>query len=132
MYIYSPMPHTLSYCALIGKCALIRSITVVICGKTVMFSSLCVNIQEELQGFFLCTSGADYGPLSQYKYPIFSQFEKKKKIPNQKINLSIGTPANNKFSICSKWKINYFLCPKIKTLYSLVIKFLNIGTPKNR
>ena len=28
MCIYSPMPHTLSYCALIGKCALIRSITV--------------------------------------------------------------------------------------------------------
>ena len=25
MCIYSPMPHTLSYCALIGKCALIRS-----------------------------------------------------------------------------------------------------------
>ena len=23
MCIYSPMPHTLSYCALIGKCALI-------------------------------------------------------------------------------------------------------------
>ena len=22
--------------------------------------------------------------------------------------LSIGTPKNNKFSICSKWKINYF------------------------
>ena len=28
MCIYSPMPHTLSYCALIGKCALIRSNTV--------------------------------------------------------------------------------------------------------
>ena len=25
MCIYSPMPHTLSYCGLIGKCALIRS-----------------------------------------------------------------------------------------------------------
>ena len=23
--------------------------------------------------------------------------------------LSIGTPKNNKFSICSKWKIYYFL-----------------------
>ena len=22
--------------------------------------------------------------------------------------LSIGTPRNDKFSICSKWKINYF------------------------
>ena len=28
MCIYSPVPHTLSYCALIGKCALIRSNTV--------------------------------------------------------------------------------------------------------
>ena len=28
MCIYSPMPHTLSYCALIGKCALIMSNTV--------------------------------------------------------------------------------------------------------
>ena len=28
MCIYSPMPHTLSYCALIGRCALIRSNTV--------------------------------------------------------------------------------------------------------
>ena len=28
MCIYSPMPHTLSYCALIGKFALIRSNTV--------------------------------------------------------------------------------------------------------
>ena len=28
MCIYSPMPHTLSYCALIGKRALIRSNTV--------------------------------------------------------------------------------------------------------
>ena len=24
------------------------------------------------------------------------------------IYLSIGTPKNSKFSICSKWKINYF------------------------
>ena len=29
MCIYSPMPNTLSYCALIGKCALIRSNTVI-------------------------------------------------------------------------------------------------------
>ena len=27
--------------------------------------------------------------------------------------LSIATPINNKFSICLKWKINYFRCPKI-------------------
>ena len=31
MCIYSPMPHTLSYCVLIGKCALIRSNTVSDC-----------------------------------------------------------------------------------------------------
>ena len=31
MCIYGPMPHTLSYCSLIGKCALIRSNTVSIC-----------------------------------------------------------------------------------------------------
>ena len=30
MGIYSPMPHTLSYCALMGKCALIRLNTVVV------------------------------------------------------------------------------------------------------
>ena len=34
MCIYSPMPHTLSYCALIGKCALIRSKTVFVKVKT--------------------------------------------------------------------------------------------------
>ena len=35
MWIYSPMPHTLSYCALIGECALIRSNTVFIFGMQV-------------------------------------------------------------------------------------------------
>ena len=47
--------------------------------------------------------------------------------------LSIGTPKNNKFSICSKWKIYYgiFRCPKIWAHYSLIIMCLNIGTPKN-
>ena len=35
--------------------------------------------------------------------------------------VNIGTPKNNKFSICSKWKINYFRCPKIWAHYSLVI-----------
>ena len=24
------------------------------------------------------------------------------------VHYSIGTPKNNEFSICSKWKINYF------------------------
>ena len=27
--------------------------------------------------------------------------------------ISIGTPKNNKFSICPKWKIYYSKCPKI-------------------
>ena len=40
--------------------------------------------------------------------------------------LSIGTPKNNKFSICSKWKINYFLgVPKSEHI-SLIIMCLNI------
>ena len=29
------------------------------------------------------------------------------------LSLSFGTPKNNQFSICSKWKIDYFICPKI-------------------
>ena len=45
--------------------------------------------------------------------------------------LSIGTPTNNKISICSKSKIDYFGCPKIWAHYSLIIMFSNIGTPKN-
>ena len=45
--------------------------------------------------------------------------------------LSIGTPKNNQFSISSKWKINYFRCPKIWAHYSIIIMYLNIGTPKN-
>ena len=44
--------------------------------------------------------------------------------------LSIGTPKTNKFSICSKWKIHYFRCPKIKADGNLIIMCLNIGTPK--
>ena len=45
--------------------------------------------------------------------------------------LSIGTPKNNKFSICSKRKIIIFKCPKIRANNSLIIIGLNIGTPKN-
>ena len=39
--------------------------------------------------------------------------------------LSIGTPKNNKFSICSK------RCPKIWANYSLIIMCSNIGTLNN-
>ena len=45
--------------------------------------------------------------------------------------LSIGSPKNNKISICSKWKINYFRCPKFWAQYSLIIMCLNIGTLRN-
>ena len=43
MCIYSPMPHTLSYCALIGKCALIRS-------NTVGFKGVILKIIPNLSG----------------------------------------------------------------------------------
>ena len=42
--------------------------------------------------------------------------------------LSIGTPENNKFSICSKVILR---CPKIRANYSLIIMCSNIGTPNN-
>ena len=47
------------------------------------------------------------------------------------ICLSIGTPTSNKFSTCSKCKINYFRCPKIWADNSLIIMCSNIGTPEN-
>ena len=40
MCIYSPMPHTLSYCALIGKCGLIRSNTVCRQYKCLVFTKI--------------------------------------------------------------------------------------------
>ena len=43
--------------------------------------------------------------------------------------LSIGTPKNNKISICSKSKIS-FGSSKIWAHYSLIIMCSNIGTPK--
>ena len=43
MCIYSPMPHTLSYCALIGKCALIRSNTVFL-----FFGTVWVNFRRRV------------------------------------------------------------------------------------
>ena len=44
--------------------------------------------------------------------------------------ISIGTPKNNKISICSKSKIDYFGCSKIWAHYSLIIMCSNIGTSK--
>ena len=44
---------------------------------------------------------------------------------------SIGTPKNNKFSICSKWKIYYFQVSQIQADYSLIIMCSNIGTHNN-
>ena len=46
MCIYSPMPHTLSYCALIGKCALIRSNTVSVCLNQVAFNTDCLYLHS--------------------------------------------------------------------------------------
>ena len=50
-------------------------------------------------------------------------------ISNTVMCLSIGTPKKNKFSICSKWKIYNFRCPKIWAHFSLIKMGLNIGTP---
>ena len=44
--------------------------------------------------------------------------------------LNIGTPKNDRFSICSKWKINYFRCVKMWVHYSLIILCSNIGNLK--
>ena len=45
--------------------------------------------------------------------------------------LSIGTPTNNKFSICSKWKIHYFQVSQNLGRVGLITMCLNIGTTKN-
>ena len=48
--------------------------------------------------------------------------------------LSIGTPNNNKFSICPKWKIQYFQVSQnlgsVQPHY-IIIMCLNVWTPKN-
>ena len=59
MCIYSPMPHTLSYCALIGKCALIRSNTVITDGEKITllyttFTYISLQCQNYLQILVLC------------------------------------------------------------------------------
>ena len=50
--------------------------------------------------------------------------------PGTVMCLSNGTPKNNKFSICSKWKIYYFRCPNIWACYSIIMG-LNTRTPNN-
>ena len=45
--------------------------------------------------------------------------------------LSIGTPKNNKFSICSKWKIHYFKVSQNLGRVQPHYNVLDIGTPKN-
>ena len=42
--------------------------------------------------------------------------------------LSLGTPKNNKFSICSKWKIDYFYMPRNLSTLQPNSNVLNIGT----
>ena len=54
-----------------------------------------------------------------------------KRFKATKMCLSIMIPKNNKFSICSKWKIYYFRCSKIWAHYSLILMCINIGTPNN-
>ena len=63
MCIYSPMPHTLSYCALIGKCALIRSNTVC-CDNKHNFSSSVQNVQ----GAFVVTLTSAWAFASHFKF----------------------------------------------------------------
>ena len=86
------------------------------------------------------------GPCPNTKYPIFSQFDKKnyqleKKFKNfsliiinfsfiwmffislydyvHAMCLNIGTPINNKFSICPKLKFVIFCVPKLRTFTAL-------------
>ena len=52
-------------------------------------------------------------------------------VSNTLMCLNIGAPKNNKFSICTKWKLYFFRCPKIWANYSPIIMSSNIGTPNN-
>ena len=47
--------------------------------------------------------------------------------------LSIGTPKNNKFSICSNLYGKFIIlrCSKIRANYNLIIMCSNTGTPNN-
>ena len=50
MCIYRPMPHTLSYCALIGKCALIRSNSVdIFLERGLEFTQMQINCENSLR-----------------------------------------------------------------------------------
>ena len=71
MCIYSPMPHTLSYCALIGKCALIRS-------NTVFF--IVLGLFEPLQ----------FSPKCNLNPFLKALYSNKKKIPKMTHKLSQG------------------------------------------
>ena len=101
-----------------------------------------------LRDFSLYLRGPSSGPCPNTKYPIFSQFDQKKNSLSENkfkkfsiiiINFFFIWMFFHYMTICNvlkywdtfQMKIKYFLCPKIKNLYSLVIKFLNIGTPKN-
>ena len=62
MCIYSPIPHTLSYCALIGKCALIRSNAVI---SNLAFMNNYANLKSRWLQFETgaLMSFVDHGPL---------------------------------------------------------------------
>ena len=69
MCIYSPMPHTLSYCALIGKCALIRLNTVcrapdkVGFGENSQILRVAMIREKYLENEFFSRSGKSQGIL---------------------------------------------------------------------
>ena len=88
MCIYSPMPHTLSYCALIGKCALIRSNTVVI---------VCL---PELSPTIICSlSSDDRKPWYNY-YKWYSS----DKIWTKKKNISGGLISQSLWNLATSQK----------------------------
>ena len=63
MCIYSPMPHTLSYCALIGKCTLIRSNTVglkLVC-ESMNFSLSFHLVPADYSGSIYCVKSRKSG-----------------------------------------------------------------------
>ena len=73
-------------------------------------------------GISFCKKGAYTGYVSIYL----------KKYNVTLMCLSIGTPKNNKFSICKNNK--FFICPKrkISAEYSLIVICSNIETSKNQ
>ena len=104
MCIYSPMPHTLSYSALIGKCALIRSNTVV------------ENRGKKKRKWLCCFT---------------SELQIKGRIMDTLKCLSIGTPKAINFPFVSNEKLKFFRCSSIQAHCNEAVIYLNFGTSKN-